>query len=228
CIGLGIEPNKKLLVLVFSVFLINRPLIYFRFYVTVVRAGMWRGDVKHSGEFFTVKASLARDATLPRTPLLISALRENAFQLAGELSDGAITWVTPVEYILKTAIPAMERGAEKARRKERPPVVAHIPVAITQDRDAARNAFRAQFPIYSKLPFYQGMFRDAGYPVTAQEEMTDDLVDVLCVSGNPATVKYRLQQLREAGLDELIVSHVIVRDEAAELEQLSAILADLP
>ncbi|MGC4191493.1 MAG: LLM class flavin-dependent oxidoreductase [Thermomicrobiales bacterium] len=205
----------------------NRPLTYLREYLTILRALLWQGDVDHSGEFFTVKASMPQGATLPRTPLLISALRENAFRLAGELSDGAITWVTPVEYILKTAIPAMERGAEKARRQH-PPVVAHIPVAISQDRDAARNAFRSQFPVYSKLPFYAAMFKDAGYPVTASGEMTDDLVDVLCVSGNPATVKYRLQQLREAGLDELIVSHVIVKDEAEELEQLSTIIADLP
>ncbi|MGC4105547.1 MAG: LLM class flavin-dependent oxidoreductase [Thermomicrobiales bacterium] len=206
----------------------NRPLAYLREYLTVLRALLWQGDVNHTGEFFTVKASLAPGATLPRTPILISALRENAFRLAGELSDGAITWVTPVEYILNTAIPALERGAERARRKERPPVVAHIPVAISRDRDAARNAFRAQFPIYSKLPFYQAMFKDAGYPVTAKQEMTDELVDALCVSGNPATVTYRLQQLREAGLDELIVSHVVVQDEAEELAQLSEILADLP
>ena len=206
----------------------NRPLSYLREHLTILRALLWRGDVAHTGEFFTVKASLPDGAALPRTPLLISALRENAFRLAGELSDGAITWMAPVDYILKTAIPAMERGAEKARRRERPPVVAHIPVAITRDRDAARAAFRTQFPVYAKLPFYAAMFKDAGYPVTMRGEMTDALVDALCVSGNPATVKYRLGQFREAGLDELIVSHVIVKDAAEELEHLSTILADIP
>ncbi|MGB3328279.1 MAG: LLM class flavin-dependent oxidoreductase [Thermomicrobiales bacterium] len=205
----------------------TRPLSYLREYLTVLRALLWDGSVHHAGEFLTVRATLPATTAPPRTPLLISALRENAFALAGELSDGAISWVTPVEYILKTAIPAMERGAAKANRA-RPPIVAHIPVAISRDRDAARNAFRRQFPVYSTLPFYAAMFKDAGYPVRPDGTMSDELVDVLCVSGNAATVASRLRQLREAGLDELIVSHVVVQDEAAELEQLSAILADVP
>jgi hypothetical protein len=101
-------------------------------------------------------------------------------------------------------------------------------VAVSSDRNAARNAFRAQSPIYSKLPFYVAMFADSGFPVTDSGEMTDALVDNLAVSGDAAAITARLQEIRAQGIDELLISHVIVEDEASELEELSAILADAP
>jgi F420-dependent oxidoreductase-like protein len=203
----------------------GKPLAHLREYLTILRAMLWEGTVDFSGTYFTVKTALPESVPAPKIQLPISALRRNAFVLAGELADGAITWVTPVDYIVKTALPALQEGADQAGRA-RPPLIAHVPVAVSTDRDAARNAFRAQFPIYSKLPFYAAMFADAGFPVTADAEMTDGLVDTLAVSGDPAAITARLAEIRAQGIDELLISHVIVEDEESELEALSAILAE--
>lgn len=202
-----------------------KPLAYLREYLTILRGLLWEGRVDHQGEFFRVTSALPGSVTPPRIPLPISALRRNAFVLAGELADGAITWVTPIDYIVQTGIPALQEGAERAGR-ERPPVIAHVPVAVSTDRTAARNAFRAQFPVYSKLPFYAAMFADAGYPVSAEQEMSDALVDELAVSGDPTAIRSRLEAIRGRGIDELLISHVPVADEAEELAALSAILAE--
>lgn len=203
----------------------GKPLAHLREYLTILRALLWEGKVDFSGEYFTVRAELPAGIAPPRIPLPISALRRNAFVLAGELADGAITWVTPVDYIVKTALPALQEGADRAGR-ERPPLIAHVPVAVSTEREAARNAFRAQFPIYSKLPFYVAMFADAGFPVTASGEMTDELVDTLAVSGDAAAITARLRAIRDAGIDELLISHVVVEDEAPELEILSRVMGD--
>ena len=69
------------------------------------------------------------------------------------------------------------------------------------------------------------MFAAAGYPVTANAEMTDDLVDVLTVSGSPDEVRTRLEAIQAGGIDELMISHVAVADEAEELAALSEVLA---
>ena len=151
-------------------------------------------------------------------------LRKNAFALAGELADAAITWVTPLPYIVETALPNLQAGADRAGRA-RPRLIAHVPVAVSTDRAAVADAFRRQFPAYSKLPFYQNMFADAGYPVTPEQTMTDDLVEILAVSGTPDEIRHRLAAIRAQGIDELLISHVIVADPASELEALSAILA---
>jgi F420-dependent oxidoreductase-like protein len=205
----------------------GKPLAHLREYLTILRTLLWEGAVEFSGEYFTVKTALPENVSAPKIPVPISALRRNAFTLAGELADGAITWVTPVDYIVNTALPALQEGADRAERA-RPPLIAHVPVAVSSDRDAARNAFRAQFPIYSKLPFYVAMFEAAGLPVTASGEMTDALVDNLAVSGDAAEIRARLQAIRAQGIDELLISPVVVKDEASELEVLSRILADRP
>lgn len=202
-----------------------KPLVYLREYLTILRGLLWNGNVDFQGEFFRVTSALPATVTPPQIPLPISALRRGAFVLAGEVADGAITWVTPIDYIVKTGIPALQEGADRAGR-ERPPVIAHVPVAVSTDREAARNAFRAQFPVYSKLPFYASMFADAGFPVTAEQEMSDDLVDELAVSGNASEVRARLEAIRARGIDELLISHVVVADEAEELAALSEILAN--
>lgn len=201
-----------------------KPLTYLREYLGILRGLLWDGKVDFQGEFFRVKSALPATVTPPRVPLPISALRRGAFVLAGEVADGAITWVTPIDYIVQTGIPALQEGADRAGR-ERPPVIAHVPVAVSSDREAARNAFRKQFPVYPKLPFYAAMFADAGFPVTAEQEMSDALVDELAVSGDAAEVRARLEAIRARGVDELLISHVVVADEAEELAALSAILA---
>ena len=202
----------------------GKPLAHLREYVTILKALLWEGAVDFSGDYFTVKTALPANVAPPQIPVPISALRPNAFRLAGEIADGAISWVTPIAYLKETALPAMQAGAEAAGRA-RPPLVAHIPVAVSTDRAAARDAFRAQFPIYPKLPFYAAMFAAAGYPVTAKAEMSDDLVDVLTVSGSPTEVRARLEAILAGGIDELMISHVAVADDAGELAALSEVLA---
>src|SRR5436853_37100 len=57
------------------------PLAYLREYVEVMRQVLWEGRVDHQGKFFRVNTSFPRKVQIP---LLISALGENAFRLAGE------------------------------------------------------------------------------------------------------------------------------------------------
>jgi F420-dependent oxidoreductase-like protein len=202
----------------------GKPLAHLREYVTILRALLWEGAVDFSGDYFTVKTALPAGVPAPQIPVPISALRPNAFRLAGEIADGAISWVTPIDYLTRTALPQLQAGAE-AMGRERPPLIVHVPVIVSTDRAAARATFRAQFPIYPKLPFYAAMFAEAGYPVTAGGEMSDELVETLAVSGGPEEIRDRLEAIQARGIDELMVSHVVVADEEAELAVLSEILA---
>ena len=51
------------------------PLEHLREYVAVLRAALWEGKVDYHGHFYNVKTELRR---APRTPILISALRDRA------------------------------------------------------------------------------------------------------------------------------------------------------
>src|SRR5438874_7689791 len=91
----------------------SSPLAYLREYVEVMRQVLWEGRVDHQGTFFKVVTSFPRMAQIP---LLISALGENAFRVAGEIADGAISWVCPVPYLLDKALPALQAGAQAHNR----------------------------------------------------------------------------------------------------------------
>jgi F420-dependent oxidoreductase-like protein len=199
------------------------PLEHLREYVAVLRAALWEGKVDHHGRFFTIKATLPRT---PRTPILISALRQGAFQLAGEIADGAISWMCPVPYLLEKALPALRTGAARSGRPV-PPLVAHIPVALGQDRHEVLAASRKQISRYARLPFYANMFAEAGFPVATDGTMSDDLIDSLVVSGDEAAIEKRIVEFLAAGLDEILLMPVAVADPKGEQERLMRLIGGL-
>jgi alkanesulfonate monooxygenase SsuD/methylene tetrahydromethanopterin reductase-like flavin-dependent oxidoreductase (luciferase family) len=201
-----------------------QPLAYLREYLTVLRQLLWEGQVDLAGEFLTAHATLPAGTTPPRTPLLISALRAHAFRLAGEIADGAISWMCPLPYLVQKALPALRTGATAAQRPA-PPLIVHVPVAMHPDRDAVRAAAHQRLGTYGRLPFYARMFTEAGYPPAADGTMPAALFDALVVSGEPARVAARLAEIRAAGMDEVLVHLVPVADEATEEVALFAALA---
>src|SRR5438067_11095722 len=158
----------------------SSPLAYLREYVEVMRQVLWEGRVDHQGTFFKVVTSFPRPAQIP---LLISALGENAFRLAGEIADGAISWVCPVPYLLDIALPALRSGAQ-ARNRPSPPLVAHIPVAMSTDEAAVQAAAKSRISYYTKAPFYAHMFAAAGFPIAEDGTGVDTLIKALVIAGN--------------------------------------------
>jgi F420-dependent oxidoreductase-like protein len=199
------------------------PLAYLREYVEVMRQVLWEGKVDQQGKFFEVNTSFPRTV---RIPLLISALGEKAFRLAGEIADGAISWVCPVPYLLDKALPALRAGAESHNRPALP-LVAHIPVFLSTDEEAIHKAAMQRISYYTKAPFYAHMFAEAGFPIGADGSGTDALVRSLVVAGDKTQVEQQLRELIASGLDELLLMMVSVADEVREREQLLQIIASL-
>jgi len=199
------------------------PLAYLREYVEVMRQGLWEGRMDHQGRFFKVAASVPRAAQIP---LLISALGEKAFHMAGEIADGAISWVCPVPYLLDKALPALRAGAE-ARQRPAPPLVAHIPVAISTDAAAVQAAAIPRVSFYAKAPFYAHMFALAGFPVAEDGSGLDALLKELVIAGDQTQVEKRVRELLASGLDELLLMLIPVADEARERQQLLEVIASV-
>jgi alkanesulfonate monooxygenase SsuD/methylene tetrahydromethanopterin reductase-like flavin-dependent oxidoreductase (luciferase family) len=159
--------------------------------------------------------------------VLISTLGVKAFQLAGEIVDGALSWVCPIQYLIRTGVPALRTAAAAANRQSAPPLVAYISVALSQDRDSVLVAGRQSLDMYSKFPFYAKMFADAGFPLTAGQMISESLVDSLIVSGNEDTVAVQFTKLLAAGLDELMVTLVSIKDAVDEFRRLMRLIGQL-
>ena len=70
--------------------------------------------------------------TASKIPLLISTLGEKAFLLAGEISDGALSWLCPISYLVNTGLPALHKASSSSGRSA-PPLIAQVLVALSQD-----------------------------------------------------------------------------------------------
>jgi F420-dependent oxidoreductase-like protein len=221
---LGIGPSHRAIVEDIYGLPQTTPLVHLREYVKVLHSILWDGKVNHHGEFFNVVVEFPRTAQIP---VLISTLGKKAFQLAGEIADGALSWMCPVPYLLHTGIPVLHKAATANGRSNPPPLVAHVPVAISQDHDSVMAAGHKMFEMYSKLPFYVKMFTDAGFPLTSDKKVSDDFVNNMIISGNEDTVATSLTKLLNAGLDELMVSLVSVVDEKYEQTQLMHLIGQL-
>jgi alkanesulfonate monooxygenase SsuD/methylene tetrahydromethanopterin reductase-like flavin-dependent oxidoreductase (luciferase family) len=194
----------------------TQPLAYLREYLTILRQILWEGKANFDGERFHVhNASLPPGVTPPRTPLLMSALRANAFHLAGEIADGAISWVCPIPYLQRVALPALQAGAAAAQRPV-PPLYTHVPVVVHADSGKARAAAEPFLTRYGNLPYYAQMFRDAGYPPSPDGSASTALFEGLVVSGDATRVASRLKEIQAAGFEELLITLIQVEDVDAE------------
>ena len=198
----------------------ERPQEHLREYLTVLRAALTGGTVDFDGQRLKAHARLSGPT---RVKVMASALRAIGFRTCGELADGAISWVCPLPYLRDVAVPALREGASRAGR-ETPPLVAHVPVAVSEDADGVRKGATEQLGRYPRVPYYSQMFQDAGFPEAKEGRLSDRMIDALVVHGTAGHVKECLRQLPSFGADELIAMPILPPgDEQALGRTLSAL-----
>ncbi|MCC7365670.1 MAG: LLM class flavin-dependent oxidoreductase [Dehalococcoidia bacterium] len=200
-----------------------KPTTHLREYVTILRGALHDGAVDFEGELLSGKLRLAGPT---QVRVIASALRAKSFALAGELTDGAVSWMCARQYIRDVAAPSLASGAAAAGR-ERPPLVAHVPLVVSTDDAAVREQVPVQFGFYLKVQMYQNMFRDAGYPEAAEGTFSDRLIENLAIWGDEDTVRQRVLDMRAHGADEVLVSIISLRDDPAARERTIEVLGDL-
>lgn len=210
---LGIGPSHSFIIEKMYGLQHTKPLAHLREYVEVLRTALWAGKVNHHGHFYNVEAMFSRTAQIP---IFIPTLGKNAFQLAGQIADGAITWVCPVPYLLHTSIPALRSSAAAAGRSA-PILVTHVPVALSEDRTSVLSAGHRFLDFYA--PFYANMFSNAGFQITSDQTVPNALIDNLVISGDETTIAARLNELLETGIDELMVSLVPITGTGEDEQQ---------
>lgn len=201
----------------------ERPQEHLREYLTVLKAALNDGKVDFDGKRIKAHAQLPGPT---RVTVMASALRAIGFHTCGELADGAISWVCPLPYLRDVAVPALRAGAAKAGRPA-PPLVAHVPVVVSEDVGGIRKGATEQLGRYPRVPYYSRMFQDAGFPEAKDGQLSDRMIDALVVHGSAAQVKERLRQLPSFGADELLAMPILPPGDAHALERTLAALGEL-
>ena len=193
---------------------IEKPVTQMREYAGICRA-ILSGETPPEGEFFNSKFAFMGYPPRPELPIYIAALSPNMLQLAGEIADGVMLWLCNPDYIRETVIPEVTKGREKAGKSmDDFDVVAAVPTAVTDDADAARNAFRKDLIPYASLPFYRKMLERSGFSddLAAFDEgmaagdvpkalvgLSDALLESLAGIGSADDARAKVREYGEAG-----------------------------
>lgn len=181
----------------------ERPLEQVREYATILHQAFHGGQIAFTGRRFRVQATVPNP---PAVPVYLAALRPAAYRLAGEVADGAISWVSPAAFLRDVARPALLEGAARRTDGVRPRLVGHAFGIVCDDVAALKQVGRERLAVYTRLPFYQAMFAAAGYPDARDGVVSDALVDELILTGDEASVTAGIRRFLDAGVDELILS----------------------
>jgi probable F420-dependent oxidoreductase len=191
------------------------PLTAMRDYLTIVRAAIRDSQVAHDGEVFSAHFGFMGFQPQPDMKILVGALGPKMLQLAGELADGVVLWMSTPEHLRDIVMPNLAIGAARSGRD-----VADLEVfpclfaAPGPDRASARDAIRRQFFAYLQLPFYRNTITASGYGddlaafdagVAAQDlprslaGLSDALIDRLAATGDADQIGETLDAFRTAG-----------------------------
>ena len=203
---LGVGPSHKASIEQTYGFDFKKPLTNLREYVHILKALLREGAIDFDGELYHAHAKSA--TTVKDVPVMASALQPRSYELCGEITDGAISWVCPHSYLINTAMPALKAGAAKMGRPA-PPIIDHTPLCVHDDLGEARAAARQMLANYPRMPFYANMLAAAGFPEVLQTHTwSDEMIESVFVCGNERTVAAKLSALFDQGIGE-IIAHVV-------------------
>ena len=198
----------------------NAPLAHLREYLQILKAILQGGRVDFDGEHYTAHDGIPEPLDIE---IMGSALRRGSFELCGAESDGAISWICPARYLHDVALPALQSGARRAGR-ETPPLIAHAPVCVHDDPEEARAAVRQQV-MNPRLPYYQRMLVEAGYPEAVEGVWSDGMIDGAVIWGDEEKCAQGIRRLFDLGSAEVLASPITAgADPAASLERTMRLL----
>jgi F420-dependent oxidoreductase-like protein len=146
------------------------------------------------GDVYRVNAGLQVAGAAP-VPVLVAALGPRMLKLTGELAHGTTTWMTGRRTLADHVVPTITAAASAAGRGA-PRILAAIPIALTDDVEAARDACNRAFAIYPTLPSYKAMLDREGVDQPAG----------IALIGDEATLRAGLAGLRDAGVTDFAAS----------------------
>jgi len=153
-------------------------------------------EANATGKIVTTRGEL-RIPNAPAPQVYIAALGPQMLRLTGRRCAGTVTWMTGPKTLAKHIGPTLRAAAAEAGRPAgEVRVAASLPVAVTDDVEGLRAQAAEQFAMYGRLPSYRAMLDREGY---------HDPQDAALI-GDEKLVTERIDELRDAGVDEFIGS----------------------
>jgi len=173
------------------------------------------GEDPPDGEIFRSNFRFMGIQPRPDLPIYVAALSPKMLRAAGEIADGVMLWLCNPEYIREVVVPEVRAGRERAGKSMSGfDIVAAVPAAATDDRDAAYATMRSDLVTYFSLPFYRAMIERSGFGEDiaafdagmqagdverAKAAISDRFLEALTAIGSPQDVRAGVQRYADAG-----------------------------
>lgn len=213
CLGIGLSHR----VVIEGMFGLDysKPLRHMREYLSVLVPLVEGRAVQFRGEEFGVQTQLTVPGA-PRPQVVVAALGPRMLKLAGRLADGTATWMGGLAYLRDMAIPGIRAAAEAAGRPA-PRVVSGFPVAVTAEKERARESAAKIFAVYGTLPSYRAVLDVEGAAGPAD----------VAILGSEEEVTAQLRALAAAGVTDFNASPFPVEGDPGAIGRTIEFLAGL-
>lgn len=169
----------------------ERPARYMREFLEILIPAMAGAELDYHGSHLTAVGRVELAAPAPQ--VVIAALGPRMLDLAAELTDGTVTTWTGPRTLEQHIIPRItDRAAQLGRPA--PQVIASLPVLVTQDVDAARQALSEAFGYTAEMPSYRGVLDREGVAGVGD----------IAVAGDEEQVVQQLRRLADIGVTEFV------------------------
>jgi F420-dependent oxidoreductase-like protein len=169
----------------------DRPARRMREYLPVLGALLRGESVAHEGETLTAAGGVGVPGTEPPS-VLLAALGPAMLRVAGELTDGVVTWMTGPRTLADHIVPSVLKAAGRGR----PRIIAGLPVCVTADEAGVRERIAGHFALAGQVPEYRA---------TLDREGASGPQDVAIV-GEEADVVRAVRRVAEAGVTEFLAA----------------------
>jgi 5,10-methylenetetrahydromethanopterin reductase len=192
----------------------DRPARHMREYLSALMPLLRGESVAYKGETLSAATMAALDVKADPPPVLLAALGPTMLKLAGQQTDGTVTWMTGPATIASHIVPSITNAAGDAGRPA-PRVAVGLPVAVTTDPDRAREAANQTFAIYGQLPSYRAMLDREGAEGPAE----------VAIVGDEESVANQIRAVAEAGATDFTAAPFGSSDEIRRTIDLISALA---
>lgn len=213
---LGIGPSHQVVVESMWGLSYEKPARHVKEYLSVLLPLVRAGRVVFSGDVYRTAGAIEVPGIQP-LPVIISALAPMMLKIAGTMADGTATWMTGPKTIATHVVPSITAAAREAG-KPAPRIVVGLPIAVSEDVAAAREAAGKAFQMYGGLPNYKRMLDKEGAAGPGD----------VAIVGNEAAVERQIRALASAGATDFVAPIFPVGpDAAASLARTRALLKSL-
>ena len=132
------------------------PVNYMNEFLIILKDILHRGYSKFKGNIFNVDVSIDAE-TCNDVDIYLAALGPKMLGLAGQYTEGTITWMTGYKTIKNNIFPVLNSKLDNNRS-----ILSSIPICITDDVETIKNEAKSIFKFYNNYPNYKKMIIQEG------------------------------------------------------------------